>query len=595
MKTVRLALLLTLFASIAAQAATISGTVTSDNGSPLGSMTVAAYTTGGALQTSAVTTAAGAYSLTLPAGSYHVLAYDAAGVFATSFYADAESFETSNVLTLTSSQSATNINFRLVAAGYATGYVTTTGGTPLPAMTVAAYNADGTRRGFTTTATNGSFTLALPPGTYRIAAWDDALSYTTTFFDDASSFDAAAPVTIAASVSTALSIKLVRGAKVTGIITDRSTLAPLAGMRATAWDVAGNVAGSAITSADGSYAMAVRPATVRIVVDDPNGVYATSFFNDANSFAAATPIVAEAAKTVTASAMLVAGGRIAGRVASTAGAAIANVGVAGYNADGSVRASTTSDATGAYSLLLPPGDYRIGAADPARVWLPQFYSLQTSFGAASVVHVESRQTAGGYAFSLAKAALVAGRVTDGSLGVAGVTVGAYDTGGRLIASATTASSGAYTIALAPGAVKLLAFDPQLRFATSYYGGASFDLSTVVSLTEGTTFTADFAVARAGILAGYVRDANTGAFLPNIRIFVYDASFHDVAETTSDANGNIRIALVAGTYTVAAADPAQRFISATQTVSVTLLDGGTAVFELHAATPGTSARHRSVRH
>ena len=44
-------------------------------------------------------------------GQYHVLAYDPAGTFATSFYADAESFETSKVLALTSILTMSNVNF----------------------------------------------------------------------------------------------------------------------------------------------------------------------------------------------------------------------------------------------------------------------------------------------------------------------------------------------------------------------------------------------------------------------------------------------------------------------------------------------------
>ena len=188
-------LVLFLLLATSAGAATISGTVSHD-GSPLASMTVAAYTTAGELQTSATTNASGAYSLTVPAGAYHVLAFDAAGVFATSYYNDAESFETSATLTVTSSQNLTNINFVLPRAGFVVGHVTSASGTSLANMTVAAYNLSGTRRGFTKTDASGNYTLSLPAGSYKIAAYDEALQYATTFFADVASFDAAAIVSI---------------------------------------------------------------------------------------------------------------------------------------------------------------------------------------------------------------------------------------------------------------------------------------------------------------------------------------------------------------------------------------------------------------
>ena len=156
MKLLGTLMLLATTAGAATVSGTISGMVSGD--APLSGITVDAYTTAGALQASTSTNAAGAYSLTVDAGPYHVLAFDPAGVFATSFYADAESFETSATLTLASSQSLTNINFILPRAGFIGGRVTSAAGASLANMTVAAYNPSGTRRGFTKptpTATTG--------------------------------------------------------------------------------------------------------------------------------------------------------------------------------------------------------------------------------------------------------------------------------------------------------------------------------------------------------------------------------------------------------------------------------------------------------
>ena len=66
-------------------------------------------------------------------------------------------------------------------------------------MTVAAYNEDGSRRGFTMTGSAGSYTLVLPPGTYRVAAYDETAVYAVQFFRDRNSFETADRITITLS------------------------------------------------------------------------------------------------------------------------------------------------------------------------------------------------------------------------------------------------------------------------------------------------------------------------------------------------------------------------------------------------------------
>src|SRR5688572_30538662 len=135
---------------LAANAATVSGTVTSAaTGNALSGMVVAAYDPAGNLAGTAITDATGLYVLSLPAGQYRLLAYDPAGVYATMFDANAESFETSPVTTLGAVDTVRR-DFSLVAGGTVSGSVAVTGGAPLADAVVEAYNLSGTRRGFTT-------------------------------------------------------------------------------------------------------------------------------------------------------------------------------------------------------------------------------------------------------------------------------------------------------------------------------------------------------------------------------------------------------------------------------------------------------------
>lgn len=554
--------ILTLTLSVGVNGATISGTVTSDSGSSLTAMTVAAYTSAGALSASGGTTSSGTYALTVPAGNYHVLAYDPTGTFATSFYADAESFDTSASVAVTSTQNATNIHFRLVRSGFIVGRVSSTGGASLPNVTVAAYNLSGTRRGFTSTDSTGSYTLALPPGGFKLVAYDDTLAYVPTFFDNAASFAAAAAIEVVSTESTTANLKLPLAAKVTGSITDRGTLAALSAMRVAAYASDGSVAAQSLTGSDGRFAMAMRAGAVRVVLEDPSGNYATTYVPDAESFSTESAVTVSAGQTLTINGTMVRSGRLAGRVTDgVSGAPLANMTAVAYNTDGTTRSFANSDASGGYSIVVPPGDFRVGVFDSALVYLLQFYPNQATFNVATAQHAIAQQSVGGLDFALSKGARVSVHVSSRTSGapLSGITVGAYDLGGHPLVSTTTDAAGNGALLLAPGTVKLLAFDTTLQFTAGYYLDAlTFVTAQALVLDQGQSFDASFSLADAGRISGVVIDATTAAPLDGMTVIVYDASFQAVVEATTDAAGMFRIAVPGGTYVVAAADPAHRY-------------------------------------
>src|SRR5688572_30495825 len=110
-------------APLLAQTAFVSGTVFGDGGQQLNDMTVAAYTLSGELAATTATDNQGRYLLALPAATYRLLAYDNRGAYATSFYSNARSFETSAQITLAAGQQMTNINFMLVRGFKVSGRV----------------------------------------------------------------------------------------------------------------------------------------------------------------------------------------------------------------------------------------------------------------------------------------------------------------------------------------------------------------------------------------------------------------------------------------------------------------------------------------
>ncbi len=269
----------------AAETSFVLGTVVDSASSmALAGITVAAYDSRGLAASTTSTDTRGHYTLAVPSGTYRVLAYDLDGTWATSYYSNATSFDTSAQLDLTASVSG--VDFGLVRGHPVSGRVLSSAGSPLVGMVVAAYNTDGSRRGFAKTAGNGAFTLVLPPGSYRFAAYDESLNYATAFYSGQSSFEAASQVSVSSAVA-GLLFSLPPAAKVTGSALDRGTQGPLASLSVEARAPAGDLVYSTSTGADGRFTMALAPGDYKFLAFDEAKAYAISYYLDASTFASA--------------------------------------------------------------------------------------------------------------------------------------------------------------------------------------------------------------------------------------------------------------------------------------------------------------------
>jgi Carboxypeptidase regulatory-like domain len=273
-------------APVAAQTAFISGAVAAAASSaPLVGITVAAYGSNGLPVTTTSTDASGHYTLAVSVGTYRLLAYDLDGIYATSYYSNSTSYETSAQLSVTAN--LTGVDFQMVRGFTVSGRVVASAGTPLTGIVVAAYNGDGSRRGFQKTNGSGTYGLVLPPGTYRFVAYDETLNYATSFYRGQTSFEAATPVSVSSAAVSGIDFSLPLAAKVTGSALDRGTRAPLVSLSVEAHAPAGDLVYSTTTDGDGRFTMALAPGDYKFLAFDAAKHYAVSYFSDANSFASA--------------------------------------------------------------------------------------------------------------------------------------------------------------------------------------------------------------------------------------------------------------------------------------------------------------------
>jgi hypothetical protein len=563
MKALLTAIVLYLVA-MASAAATISGTVTQlGSTAALPNMTVAAYDALGTLRASVITDAQGRYTLALSDGTYRVLAYDPAGVYATSFYADAESFDTARSISLAGSQSVTSINFGLEHGGFISGTVSS-GSSPRAAITVAAYNLSGTLRGLTKSDTNGAYRLVLPPGTFKLAAYDDARVYATLFYASSASFAGAASVPVSADATTSINFQLSLGARISGHAAEAGAGAVLAGIIVTAYDSSGYTVATATTASSGSYELFLPAGAYRVVFEDRTGTYASVYYPDADSFETSPAIeVAAGGSKGNIDAAMQRGGRIAGSVRDAeSDVPLASITVAAYNLSGTVRTRTTTDTNGAYILVVSPGGYKTGAYDSNVVYAPQFYSGQPAFTYAATTNVTATTTASGIDLRLTKGGWFSGTAVDRATGAAigGATVAAYDLSGTRITSVRTAPDGTYRLVVAAGAYKLVAFDEALRYANAYLDGAAgFDASRSVMVAREQELAAlNFSLPPGAKISGSVVDLAFGLPVAGVVVTAYDSAGTPAGSSATDAAGMFAFAVPSGTYRFVAGDPLHRF-------------------------------------
>jgi len=599
-----LAVLLSLAAfAIPAAAATITGTVVdAATQRPLQAMVVEAWTPAGALRASSSTDATGGYRIDVSAGDHRLLAYDPAGLYATAFDGGADSFETTPIITVGAATRRTD--FALVRGGRAVGGVSDPQNRPLAGLVVAAYNPSGTRRGFTTADQKGLWSLLLPPGSYRLAVYDpsERPTWATMFHRNVRTFAEATPVGIQPLATTApIDFRVDRAAQVSGQVRGDSALG-IAGARVYAYTAEGALVTSTQTDGTGNYRLAVPEGTYRLVAADPQKIWATAYYPSGRSFER-SPIIAVAAGELRPGVDfgLARAATISGTISSATGP-LEGVEAGAFNADGSLHVSTRTGSNGLYSLTVAPGEARVAAWDPSLTRVTRFHRAAPDFASSTPLAAGSGMTLGAIDIELIEGGRVAGLVRDAitKLPIAGARVAAYDALGILAGEGRTGADGRYGFAAVPGDVRLVAFDPLMRYAPAYpMGAGSFDGALPVRVVVRQESPIDFELKRGTIVSGSVLDP-WGTPLGGIEVFALDESGRRVAGATT-LDGAFALVLVPGRYHFVAIDPMRRFAPRYFPAASTF-EGGTAVdiangpnASISIAFEAGSGRRRAVRH
>ena len=457
-------------------------------------------------------------------------------------------------------------------------------GQPLPGMQVTVNlvpdnSWNWVYLGSSVTDTNGEYLLPVPPGSNYIVLTEAAgMFYFRQYWNNVWDRQQATLLTVAegATVSN-LDFALEPGGRISGFVRRQDDLSPIYNCHVYAVDDAtGGWVEGANTDAAGRYSMVVPAGTYRVgTCPDCAGLtYVSEWYDGAHNQGDGVPVVVTVSQeTAGIDFGLEVGGVISGRVFqedAVTGLANCHVFVTDYDSNAWMAGGFT-DASGAYSLRLPAGAYRVRAfpAERGLLYESKFYDNTYNYASAGQVLVTNSLETGSINFTLAPAGTISGHIyaEDGFTPVANCHIGAEDYAtGEWMAWNNTDQNGSYTLVLPQGFYRVVARPSNngQPYLDEYYNDV-FDRNRAVAVpvtVPNDTPHIDFALQPPSYIRGRVVDQNSGQPLPGVRVngdMIPDPSnffwnWMHLGSAETDRNGEYALPVPPGRNYIVQADP-----------------------------------------
>ena len=394
----------------------VTGTVTG-NGEPLGGINVTAYRPPSDFSDwepmeSTVTNSDGSYSLSLPSGAYRIGFIDTDGPYGTEFFDGASDLDQADDVVV-ATDDVTNINADLNLNHAITGIVSVDG-VDMPGVAVTAWRQipDGSGGiawdavGFTISRIDGTYTLFVPDGTYRVgfATWQGR--WPPIYYDGASSLEEATDIVVAGAEVPNINAAFLSevpesGPAITGTVSVVNTGEPATGVSVAAWTWNGSFwmqVKSTETRPDGTYALYIPEGTYHVEFKHVFNRYRAVYYDGAATIDTASDVIVTIDGAPNVNAQIVENHYVSGTITADAvpelppGPPQTSITAWQWNApnnrwEEASRAFSTPDGT--YVLYVPDGTYRIGFV-PFGPYHPTYYD-----GAATVDEGDDVIVAGG--------------------------------------------------------------------------------------------------------------------------------------------------------------------------------------------------------
>ncbi len=442
------------------------------------------------------------------------------------------------------------------------------------------YDAAGAQIG-STYANAGRIEATIPTsGDFRVKFVPDDRALQTEFYLDQSVLDSANPITSGAGVVQMSPWTVNYAPFVSGVVTD-SAGGPIRNATVQVFEAAAeNELRSVYTDEDGVFRTAPgtsSPVKVKISANSSGSNFASEWFNDQPTFAAATAVTPTAEGGGLGTIVLTQGAKISGVVTSDAGGPIELVSIEATNVSSGDSSFDQTDASGAYTVEgLKPGTYRIRASDGLDEYIGEYFDNTQEQVNAAPVTVAMDQTVGGINMSLAPKPVepktgvdISGTVVDETgKPLVGVSVEASTTPAdakdvKRVQATATNRKGVYQLdkidGVADDAVKVYAkgFLPREKDTFGVQGAwfgnvQASDAATPIATNALPRTGADIRLVTNGGISGAVT-SDTGTPLKGVSVSVEDADGNKV--WTEDL-----LVKTDGTYKTQSLEPGNYFVS-----------------------------------
>ena len=321
-------------------------------------------------------------------------------------------------------------------------------------------------------------------------------------------------------------VSAVVGGTITGKVTATGG-APLSGITVQAGTVVSNgwtaVGSSTTTAGDGTYSLSVAGGRYAIRFSDGT-TYAAGFYSTGGyvaSVPAATQILVTSTTIANINVILPPARTISGIVTGPGAIPLSGISVDALTSAGVFIAASTTNGSGAYTLYVPSGSYRLRISDATKTYPSGYYTgsgLVTNLASADGIVVTGSNITG-KDIQLAAARHISGTVIDSlSAPVAGMTVTAG------LGSATTAGDGTYTVTVPSGAHIVRFTSSTNAQPAGFYISvppsltASLSAATAVDVTGGDATGIDVQLPAGVMLSGTVT-GTASALLAGIEVWL----------------------------------------------------------------------------
>jgi len=447
----------------------------------------------------------------------------------------------------------------LAANGTIAGTVRTeVGARPLAGATVEAYGGvAGALYGSATTAADGTFSLSLPAGSFRVRYVDPTGAHTTVYWGGSTAFASAAAVAVTSAGTVTADWTMNAAARLGGTVTSAGDGGAVPGASVEILDASTLAVEWRVTadSAAGAWQRAVKPGAHKLRITDPSGVHVTGYSGGGTSQAGATTISVASGASVGHDVSLHRRPHVKGTVTVSGGGGVGGVAVAVLDAStAAVVATTTSVGDGTYGVDVPAGSYKVqigGGPFPTA-----FNGGGATFAAAPTLTLANDSTTVVDA-QLATRTMIIGSAFRSDGPVAAITVQVLDPfWGSVITQGTTDAAGFYALGVAPGTYRMRFHDDAGAYADRYSGGSSsWESSTTVTVAAGQVLRLDTTLEAMAAVAGRVTNRSS-APVGGIVVEAVNTANWPLRSATTTADGTYSLTgLPPGAYKLRMRDPA----------------------------------------